>query len=49
MLYAVMAYPIFLSSISEHLLFDFGGTTTIYDIVLIFIVSRLLLQKRRAS
>ena len=49
MLYAVMAYPIFLSSISEHLLFDFGGTTTIYDIVLIFIVSRLLLQKRRTS
>lgn len=47
MLYALLAYPLFLSSIDERFLVDLAGTTPIYMAILLAIVCRLLL--RRAS
>jgi len=46
MLYATLAYPLFLSSIDERFLVDLAGTTPIYEALLLFIACRLLLRRK---
>ncbi len=45
MFYAMMAYPLFLSSIDERFMLDLLGTTAIYNFTLLYIVSKVLIKK----
>lgn len=49
MFYGIIAVPLFLSSIDERLLMDFLGTQILYDLLVLFVVYKLLLKTQNTA
>lgn len=46
MFYAMMAYPLFLSSIDERFMLDLLGTTPIYNFILLYVTFKLAVKRK---